>query len=142
MSPECAMMGVISTKTDVYSFGILLLEILSGKKNNNYHPFNLVAYAWKLRSEGEALKLMDTTLDGSYSPTKVIRYILIDLLCTQDQARDRPTMLEVVSFLSNESAHLPPPKQPGFCIIRVMEEIEKHNSCSINEITNSLTSGR
>lgn len=85
---------------------------------------------------------MDTTLDGSYSPTKVIRYILIDLLCTQDQARDRPTMLEVVSFLSNESAHLPPPKQPGFCIIRVMEEIEKHNSCSINEITNSLTSGR
>lgn len=44
MSSECAMMGVISTKTDVYSFGILLLEILSGKKNNNYYPFNLVAY--------------------------------------------------------------------------------------------------
>jgi len=42
MSPEYAMMGVISTKTDVYSFGILLLEILSGKKNSSDYPFNLV----------------------------------------------------------------------------------------------------
>jgi len=42
MSPEYAMMGVISIKTDIYSFGILLLEILSGKKNNTDYPFNLV----------------------------------------------------------------------------------------------------
>ncbi|KHN17920.1 G-type lectin S-receptor-like serine/threonine-protein kinase SD1-13, partial [Glycine soja] len=68
--------------------------------------------AWKLWNEGEALNLMDTTLDGSYSPTQVLRYIHIGLLCTQDQARDRPTKFEVVSFLSNEIAHLPPPKQP------------------------------
>lgn len=44
MSPEYAMMGVISTKIDVYSFGVLLLEIVSGKKNSDDYPLNLVVY--------------------------------------------------------------------------------------------------
>ncbi|KAK7379269.1 hypothetical protein VNO80_04725 [Phaseolus coccineus] len=142
MSPEYAMMGVISTKLDVYSFGILLLEILSGKKNNIDYPFNLVFNAWKLWNEGEALKLMDKNMNGSYSPTQMLRYIHIGLLCTQDQARDRPTMLEVVSFLSNEIAHLPKPKQPGFCVIGGVEDRELRYSCSIKETTNSCSSGR
>ncbi|KAL2333259.1 hypothetical protein Fmac_014472 [Flemingia macrophylla] len=146
MSPEYAMMGVISTKTDVYSFGILLLEILSGKKNRNDLPFNLIVYAWKLWNEGEAIMLMDTILEGSYPPAQVLRYIHISLLCTQYQASDRPTMLEVVSFLTNETAYLPPLKQPGLCIFGDMDmeekEIEQLNSCSINDTKNSLISGR
>ena len=48
MSPEYAMSGIVSTKTDIFSFGVLLLEIVSGKKNNScYHteyPLNLVGY--------------------------------------------------------------------------------------------------
>ncbi|KAH1196704.1 G-type lectin S-receptor-like serine/threonine-protein kinase SD1-13 [Glycine max] len=123
MSPEYAMRGVISTKIDVYSFGVLLLEI-----------------AWKLWNEGEALNLTDTLLDGSCPPIQVLRYIHIGLLCTQDQAKERPTMVQVVSFLSNEIAELPLPKQPGFCSSESMEEIEQPKSCS-NEITMSLTSG-
>ncbi|QCD98492.1 serine/threonine-protein kinase PBS1 [Vigna unguiculata] len=140
MSPEYAMMGVISTKTDVYSFGILLLEILSGKKNSSDYPFNLAFNAWKLWNEGEALTLTDTNMNGSYSPTQVLRYIHIGLLCTQDQARDRPTMLEVVSFISNENGDLPEPKQPGFCVTGPPEE--ERYTCSVRETTNSLTSGR
>ncbi|XP_027337533.1 G-type lectin S-receptor-like serine/threonine-protein kinase At1g67520 [Abrus precatorius] len=142
MSPEYAMMGVISTKVDVYSFGILLLEVVSGKKNSDDYPLNLVVYAWKLWNEGEALKLMDTMLDGSYPSFQVLRYIHIGLLCTQDQARARPTMLEVVSFLSNENAQLSPPKKPGFCTIETKKEIGQHKSYSVNETTISLSSGR
>jgi len=78
-------------------------------------------------------------MNGSYSPTQVLRYIHIGLLCTQVQARDRPTMLEVVSFLSNEIINLPQPKQPGFSITRGREDREKRYSCSIKETTNSLT---
>eukprot|EP00256_Glycine_max_P057993 XP_014625928.1 cysteine-rich receptor-like protein kinase 10 [Glycine max] len=141
MSPEYAMRGVISTKIDVYSFGVLLLEIVSGKKNSDDYPLNLVVYAWKLWNEGEALNLTDTLLDGSCPPIQVLRYIHIGLLCTQDQAKERPTMVQVVSFLSNEIAELPLPKQPGFCSSESMEEIEQPKSCS-NEITMSLTSGR
>ena len=48
MSPEYAMNGIVSVKIDVFSFGVLLLEIISGKKNNSrYHseyPLNLIGY--------------------------------------------------------------------------------------------------
>jgi len=81
-------------------------------------------------------------MSGSHSPTQVLRYIHIGLLCTQDQARERPTMLEVVSFLSNEIAHLPQPKQPGLFVTKEVEDIEEPYSCSIKETTNSFTSGR
>ena len=70
----------------------------------------------------------------------MLRYIHIGLLCTQDQARDRPTMLEVVSFISNENGDLPEPKQPGFCVTGPPEE--ERYTCSVRETTNSLTSGR
>ncbi|KAG4995300.1 hypothetical protein JHK86_032127 [Glycine max] len=143
MSPEYAMSGVISTKTDVYSFGVLLLEIVSGKKNNcDDYPLNLIGYAWKLWNQGEALKLVDTMLNGSCPHIQVIRCIHIGLLCTQDQAKDRPTMLDVISFLSNENTQLPPPIQPSLYTINGVKEAKQHKSCSINEITNSMTSGR
>ena len=51
-------------------------------------------------------------------------------------------MLEVISFLSNENVQLRPPKQPGFCTIAAMEEIEQNNNCSINAVTISMMSGR
>lgn len=172
MSPEYAMSGVISTKTDVYSFGVLLLEIVSGKKNNcDDYPLNLIGYvsyiktmqlgtkikfnliylkincinlfqAWKLWNQGEALKLVDTMLNGSCPHIQVIRCIHIGLLCTQDQAKDRPSMLDVISFLSNENTQLPPPIQPSLYTINGVKEAKQHKSCSINEITNSMTSGR
>ncbi|XP_030969902.1 G-type lectin S-receptor-like serine/threonine-protein kinase At1g67520 [Quercus lobata] len=98
MSPEYAMNGVVSIKTDVFSFGVLLLEI-----------------AWKLWNEGKDLELIDPTiLDDSCSLCEVSRCIHIALLCVQDQATDRPTMLNVVSMLSNETLQLSPPKQPIF----------------------------
>ncbi|KAK7387397.1 hypothetical protein VNO78_28167 [Psophocarpus tetragonolobus] len=142
MSPEYAMNGVISTKIDVYSFGILLLEIVSGKKNNNDdYSVNLIGHAWQLWKQGEALKLIDTMLNGSCSHIQLTRCIHIGLLCTQDQSKDRPTMPEVISFLSNENTLLPPPIQPSLYTITCLKEAE-HKSCSINEITMSMTSGR
>ncbi|KAK9232015.1 hypothetical protein WN943_022257 [Citrus x changshan-huyou] len=126
MSPEYAMSGVVSIKTDVFSFGVLVLEIVSGKKNNGCyrtdHPLNLIGYAWQLWNEGKVLELVDIALEGSFSPNEVLRCIHVGLLCVQDQATDRPAMPDVVSMLTNESLSLPAPKQPAFFINITAEE--------------------
>ncbi|XP_075667800.1 G-type lectin S-receptor-like serine/threonine-protein kinase CES101 [Castanea sativa] len=137
MSPEYAMNGVVSIKTDVFSFGVLLLEIVCGKKNNSryqsYDFLNLMGYAWQLWNEGKVLELIDPIiLDESCPPSEILRCIHVGLLCVQDHAIDRPTMIDVVSMLSNEALQLSPPKQPAFFINRVAEVLE---NCSLNNVT-------
>ncbi|KAH9666044.1 Receptor-like serine/threonine-protein kinase [Citrus sinensis] len=120
MSPEYAMSGIVSIKTDVFSFGVLVLEIVSGQKNHTRHhpdrPLNLIGYAWQLLSDGKGLELIDPSLEQPCSANEVMRCIHVGLLCVQDQAMDRPTMPEVVCMLQNETVPLPPPKQPAFFI--------------------------
>ncbi|KAJ9560284.1 hypothetical protein OSB04_005444 [Centaurea solstitialis] len=122
MPPEYMREGTVSIKTDVFSFGVLLLEIVSGKKNHGSydveHPLNLLGLAWELWNEGRGLELMDPVLEDSYSPKEVMTCIHVGLLCVQDHATDRPTMSEVISMLTNEDMNLPDPKQPAFFIER------------------------
>ncbi|XP_022634716.1 G-type lectin S-receptor-like serine/threonine-protein kinase CES101 isoform X2 [Vigna radiata var. radiata] len=143
MPPEYALSGVISTKTDVYSFGVLLLEIVTGKKNiSEDFSLNLIGYAWQLWNEGEALKLIDKMVNGSCHQIQVIRCIHIGLLCTQDKAKDRPSMLEVISFISNENCELPSPIQPPLYTIKTLKETDQHKYYSNNDITMSIISAR
>ncbi|OMO66753.1 hypothetical protein COLO4_30393 [Corchorus olitorius] len=61
------MEGIFSTKSDIFSFGVLLLEIVSGRKNNSFHdldgPSSLVGHAWELWREDKALELIDPSLE-------------------------------------------------------------------------------
>ena len=104
--------------------------------------------AWQLWNEGRGLELIDPTiLDESYPPSKVLRCIHVGLLCVQDQASNRPTMLDVVTMLSNETHQLFPPKQPAFFINTVQEESSdvskiKPRKCSINNVTISEMEAR
>ncbi|BBH01871.1 protein serine/threonine kinase [Prunus dulcis] len=97
MSPEYAIDGKFSMKSDVFSFGVLLLEI-----------------AWLLWNKNKGLELMDSCLDNSYVKFDVLRCIQIGLLCVQKLSLDRPAMSSVVFMLGNEGAILPQPKEPGF----------------------------
>ncbi|KAJ0075752.1 hypothetical protein Patl1_33887 [Pistacia atlantica] len=150
MSPEYAINGIVSIKTDVYSFGVLVLEIVSGKKNSGYyhteHALNLVGYAWQLWNEGKGYELRDRTMDESCSSDEVLRCLHVGLLCIQDQAIDRPKMPEVISMLTNETMLLPAPKQPAFYINDTTEESENPGKsvedCSINNVTISVMDAR
>ncbi|XP_062087397.1 G-type lectin S-receptor-like serine/threonine-protein kinase At1g61480 [Humulus lupulus] len=141
MSPEYAMGGIFSEKSDVFSFGVLLLEIISGRKISNFHYYDqdlsLIAHAWRLWNESRGLDLVDEAVAGSYSAPEAIRCIHIGLLCVQDHAADRPTMLDVVSMLINET-YRPQPKQPFFTCQRQPQT----GISSANEATVSLFEGR
>ncbi|KAK7343553.1 hypothetical protein VNO77_12366 [Canavalia gladiata] len=116
MSPEYAMRGQFSEKSDVFSFGVLVLEIVSGKKNTDFYQSNhaddLLSYAWKNWTEQTPLELLDPTLRGSCSRNEVVRCIHIGLLCVQENPSDRPSMATVALMLNSYSVTLSMPRQP------------------------------
>ncbi|GMP72859.1 hypothetical protein CsSME_00030754 [Camellia sinensis var. sinensis] len=118
MSPEYVLYGQYSVKSDVFSFGVLLLEIISGKKNNSFYQSDyaddLLSYAWKLWNDGRPLELMDPTLEGFHSRNEVLRCIHIGLLCVQEDLNARPTMATVLLMLNSYSYTMSVPQQPAF----------------------------
>ncbi|XP_020224548.1 G-type lectin S-receptor-like serine/threonine-protein kinase At4g27290 [Cajanus cajan] len=114
LPPEYIIDGAYSTKSDVFSFGVLILEIMSGKRNKGFcHQDNLLAHAWKLFTEGNCYGIVDSTIRDSLNLTAALRSIHVALLCVQLSPDDRPNMSSVVLMLSSESA-LPQPNLPGF----------------------------
>ncbi|WOL06023.1 hypothetical protein Cni_G14755 [Canna indica] len=106
-APEYALHGQLSEKVDTYSYGIVVLELISGRKCNdvNLQPVTqyLLEWAWKLHESNELIRLVDETLDPSeYTLEEVKRVIEIALLCTQSSAAARPTMTEVVILLLSQ----------------------------------------
>ncbi|GLU23157.1 hypothetical protein SLE2022_391820 [Rubroshorea leprosula] len=147
MSPEYALGGIFSEKSDVFSFGVLLLEIVSGKKVTRFlydnEHLSLLSHAWQLWSKGQELDLIDDALADSFSSTEVKRCIQVALLCVQDHAENRPTMAAVISMLSSETELLQP-KEPIFTFHNPskFDQPRDNNPCSICEITLSLAEGR
>ncbi|CAN6457856.1 unnamed protein product [Victoria cruziana] len=118
MSPEYAMEGRYSTKSDVFSFGVLVLEVVSGRKVSHFHDadhsLNLLGHAWNLWNKGAVLDLLDPLLSKSCSLSQVTRCINVGLLCVQEEAADRPCMSSIVLMLGGESTELPKPKPPAY----------------------------
>ncbi|KAL1336071.1 hypothetical protein AAHE18_10G034700 [Arachis hypogaea] len=145
MSPEYAMDGNFSVKSDVFSFGVMVLEIITGKKNREFYSdndeLNLLGNVWRHWHEGTALTLLDPSIVNSYTEAEVVRCIHIGLLCVQEHAEDRPTMSSVILMLSSEAPSLPNPKTPGFSIKKNQPKTESSSS-SVNQVTVTILDAR
>ncbi|KAL8228664.1 hypothetical protein R6Q57_013564 [Mikania cordata] len=146
MSPEYAMDGLFSIKSDVFSFGVLILEIVSGKKNKGFYQLNLIGHIWNLWKEGNALEVIDESLGAEFSKDEALRCIQIGLLCVQEHAEDRPNMAKVVLMLSSDVVSLPQPKYPGFGLGKRGSEkgssSKQDESLTLNELTVTILNGR
>ncbi|KAL9243552.1 hypothetical protein vseg_017427 [Gypsophila vaccaria] len=144
MSPEYAMEGFFSERSDVYSFGILLLEVITGHKNARFRfgdHMSLVEYVWEFWSEGRTDELVDSTVDSSYSIIEVTRCVHIAILCVQDSAIDRPTMSQVVLWLDTDTLALPNPTKPTltYSSSRLFIDMECYKGICDVESSNNLT---
>ncbi|KAK9084972.1 hypothetical protein Sjap_025383 [Stephania japonica] len=147
MSPEYAMHGLFSIKSDVFSFGVLLLEIISGKKNIELcyedPSMNLMKHAWGLWRDGRPLELVDPSLGSSFPEQEVAKFIQVGIFCVQENAKDRPTMPSVMMMLGNE-APIPSLRQPAFVLTSRLNSPDSSTTGtgSLNEISTSIVDGR
>ncbi|KAK9155891.1 hypothetical protein Sjap_003371 [Stephania japonica] len=119
MPPEYAIHGHFSTKSDVFSFGIIVLEIVTGRSITSFHDSNsnnLQEHAWRHWTRGLYFELLDRCLGNRYIESEVIRCIHIALLCIQEDTVQRPTMSSVVVMLSSYTMTLAAPSQPAFLL--------------------------
>ncbi|XP_044469688.1 putative receptor-like protein kinase At4g00960 [Mangifera indica] len=117
MAPEYLKYGQFSVNSDVLSFGLLVLKIISGQKNISFHneeqAQDLLTYRnW---NEGMALNLIDTGMKVG-SSSEVMRCIQIGLLCVQENVSNKPTMALVVLMLTSCSLSVPVPLKPAFFV--------------------------
>ncbi|XP_037480015.1 putative serine/threonine-protein kinase [Triticum dicoccoides] len=102
LAPEYAWHGQLTKKADIYSFGVLVIEIVSGKSGSRSLLADdkfLLEKTWELYEAGNLKELVDPDL-GDYPDEEAIRFIKVALFCTQAAAARRPSMLQVVKMLS------------------------------------------
>lgn len=106
LAPEYAIRGQLTRRADIYSFGVLLMEIISGRCNADKRlPVEeqyLLQRAWELHKRNELVLLVDSSLNGDYDHGEACRFLKVGLLCTQEMSRLRPTMATVVKMLMGE----------------------------------------
>ncbi|KAI3909862.1 hypothetical protein MKW92_048517 [Papaver armeniacum] len=141
MAPEYVLHGHFSVKSDVFSFGILVLEIVSGKRNNSFQKTDiapdLLSYVWRHWNNGSTTDILDPTLKDICPTNEVVRCIHVALLCVQENVADRPTMPTVVQMLNTYSAINPDlPSAPAFLADSKKDDsISEAGTWSVNEVT-------
>ncbi|PKI32723.1 hypothetical protein CRG98_046897 [Punica granatum] len=107
MAPEYAMHGYLTDKADVYSFGIVALETVSGRSNTSCRRIgeflNLLDWAHILKARGGLMELVDPRLGSQFNVEEVMVMIEVALLCTDVTPTTRPAMSSVVSMLEGKT---------------------------------------
>uniref|UniRef100_A0A0D9WZX4 Protein kinase domain-containing protein n=1 Tax=Leersia perrieri TaxID=77586 RepID=A0A0D9WZX4_9ORYZ len=119
MSPEYAMRGHYSIKSDVFSFGVLILEIVTGRRNNGSYNIeqsaDLLGTIWEHWTMGDIAAILDASISGQ-APAgwQIARCVHVGLLCVQENPEQRPAMPAVNLMLTSGTVSLQAPSRPAF----------------------------
>ncbi|XP_065847937.1 probable receptor-like protein kinase At1g11050 [Euphorbia lathyris] len=106
LAPEYALYGQLSQKADVYSFGILVLETMSGRRvlDSSNSPFRLISeWAWMQITSGKVEQVIDETLREEGAEGIMERFVSVAMLCAHVNAAFRPTIVEALSMLEGHT---------------------------------------
>ncbi|PNT74976.1 hypothetical protein BRADI_1g25600v3 [Brachypodium distachyon] len=122
MAPEYAMRGHYSVKSDVFSFGILILEFMTGRRSSGSYTFDqsvdLLSLIWEHWSTGTIAEIIDSTLKTHAPGDQMLKLFHIGLMCVQDNPADRPMMSTINIMLSSNTVSLQSPSKPSFFITK------------------------
>ncbi|RZR99305.1 hypothetical protein BHM03_00028821 [Ensete ventricosum] len=139
------MHGFFSVKSDVFSYGVLILEIVTGQKNSGHQGsgrfLDLLGYVRDYTSltDYDSFRVVDRSLQEQYGPQEALRCMHIGLLCVQEEPAERPGMASVVLMLSSASVTLSTPSPPAFYVhgssIREAAQLPVKERGSENEVS-------
>lgn len=119
LAPEYLQMGRATEKSDVYSYGVVLLEICTGRRPiereapDSMNMLNVVDWVWNLHSKGKLLDAADPSLCGEYDREQMMRLLLLGLSSVNPFSEERPVMRTVLGILEGKKEPLPVPiKKP------------------------------
>ncbi|KAJ4733763.1 Leucine-rich repeat transmembrane protein kinase [Rhynchospora pubera] len=130
LAPEYAMRGHLTEKTDVFAFGVVVLEAVAGRSNSDQtqrpDQIYLFEWAWNLYEQNRALELLDPKLT-SYDKDQALRLIGISLSCTHASPLQRPSMSRVVSMLTGDSEVSKVTSRPSYLTDWQFKEMTNNN---------------
>ncbi|KAI4321306.1 hypothetical protein MLD38_034705 [Melastoma candidum] len=145
MAPEYIMHGRLTKAADVFSFGVLVLEIVAGRRNHirsgsAYEAPNLLDWAYKMYKKGKTLEIIDPLVASTAIPEQAVLCIQIGLLCTQIDPQLRPSMSRVVLLLSKKPVVLDEQiTRPGIPGRMKYQTRHRPHSSSSSDSTSSTT---
>ncbi|KAA8530216.1 hypothetical protein F0562_004925 [Nyssa sinensis] len=140
MAPEYLVRGQLTEKADVYSFGVLVIEIVRGMKNGVFieDSGSLLQMVWKLYKTNRLVESVDPCLKNDFPEKEAAKVLQIGLLCTQASVAFRPSMDEVVKMLTNKDCEIPLPNQPPFLNASLLDSSRSIKSCSISNLVSNV----
>ncbi|KAK9044200.1 hypothetical protein V6N11_072516 [Hibiscus sabdariffa] len=151
LAPECHMAGKASKQSDVYSYGVVALEIACGRKpiqpRASEGKVNLVEWVWDLYGRAELLEACDPRLNGEFAEQEIEQLMIVGLWCAHPDENSRPSMQQAIHALNFE-APLPilPSKMPvpTYCIpplnVPPLNQISNYSTCSGSTESSQITS--
>ncbi|KAL6594323.1 hypothetical protein ACP70R_048516 [Stipagrostis hirtigluma subsp. patula] len=147
LAPEYLQMGKATEKSDVYSYGVVLLEICTGKRPiereapGSMNMLNVVDWVWNLHSKGKLLDAADPCLNGEYDAEQMMRLLLLGLSCVNPFSEERPAVRTVLGILEGKNEPLPVPRKKPLLVFVSNEPIDLEgivSECNQSTVSSDL----